>query len=635
MATVNQTRQMLSDEFLASLQEDKLPWQAVWSSTRPYNPVSGVRYKGINNLLLSFVSRENGYTDPRWCTFKQASAKGWSIKRGEKSTPVEYWSPYDPKKGRWMTWEEARELQRQDPNVQLGLRFRISRVFNASQIEGIPEYQPRQTDIGEIRNQRDTLLKNMQLDYREEMQGRAYYTPALDRVTLPPENTFDDTYGYMSTFLHECGHATGHASRLNRDLSGGFGSPEYAREELRAEISSAFTAQSLGLMMNEKDMEKHLNLHKAYIQNWISVLKDNPNELFAAIKDAEEISEYLLDKGEFKVEREPKYLEKPVAFEHNGLHYSLQNHFQRGGLLLNVTGKGAIRDLEKNKEFKQYRDQIVEVECRDGITEVGNRSFWGMKQLSRVTLPGTIRSIGFCAMDITRNDMEIEYHGSIEKWDAIQKEPDSIGQGTRELQITRNSESIILVVDKAVEQELEEVLGRSSPDGDVAWRVMAWDKYSGTCQENSFADKDDAMMAALAHHNAGATGTMVYDKLDNKILHIYGYVRDDQIPEDARPVIEVKEFRVKDFIVQGHALGTGIDEWSPVWEQDGRMFVRTGSVLNGNRMEHTFSVSEATLYEEWNTEQEGLSFRVPEQYAEVKLEPGPDYVPADDYELEM
>lgn len=113
---------------------------------------------------------------------------------------------------------------------------------------------------------------------------------------MPDIDRFRNEYSYMATFLHEASHATGHKSRLNRDLTGAFGSPEYAKEELRAEISSAFTSQALGL--SQSDME-HMENHKAYIQNWIAALEQNPNELFAAIKEAGKISDYLLEKGDF------------------------------------------------------------------------------------------------------------------------------------------------------------------------------------------------------------------------------------------------------------------------------------------------------------------------------------------------
>jgi hypothetical protein len=129
---------------------------------------------------------------------------------------------------------------------------------------------------------------------------RAYYSPAMDIVNMPEIERFKSEYAYMSTFLHEAAHASGASSRLNRDMTGTFGSQDYAREELRAEIASAFTAQATGIHYNQNDCMEN---HKAYVQSWISILENNPNELFSAIKDAEKISDYLIEKGEFDLER--------------------------------------------------------------------------------------------------------------------------------------------------------------------------------------------------------------------------------------------------------------------------------------------------------------------------------------------
>lgn len=301
MAAVNKVREELAQAFLAALKEEQLPWRACWAQGRPYNAATGRRYKGINTLRLSMLADERGYKDPRWCTFQQAKDKGWKIRKGEHATKVEYWAMYDMERKRWMNWNEVERLKRDDPDAadKLQLRSRTALVFNAAQMEGVPPLPQRpRTDIGQLRQQRDTLLENMQLAYREE-GTRAYYSPSADMVTLPPEASFDDPYSYISTFLHECGHATGHPDRLNRHIENHFGSEDYAREELRAEIASAFVSQELGLEMSQKALNEHFDLHKAYIQSWIKVLEKDPQELFAAIKDASGIANYLMEKGEF------------------------------------------------------------------------------------------------------------------------------------------------------------------------------------------------------------------------------------------------------------------------------------------------------------------------------------------------
>lgn len=316
MATQNKVREKLAEMFVASLNEGKLPWTACWQKERPQNAVTGKRYRGVNSFFLSIHAYEQGYSDPRWCTYLQAQKKGWQVRKGSTGYPVEYWAYFDLKEKKLLSWQDALKLIKEDPTYaseHLQLRCRISVVFNAAQIDGIPEMTyAHQTNIDAIRGQRDTLLQNMRLNYREE-GNEAYYSPETDTVTLPPEKSFFDTYSYACTFLHECGHATGHSDRLNRNLSGGFGSESYAKEELRAEIASAFTAQAIGLTLTDEQLQHHLDLHKAYIQGWAESVKDAPEELFRAIKDAEGISDYLIEKGEFDKALEEPEKEQPMT----------------------------------------------------------------------------------------------------------------------------------------------------------------------------------------------------------------------------------------------------------------------------------------------------------------------------------
>lgn len=304
MAATNKLREELAQKFLEALNQGSIPWEACWSQGRPENAVTGKTYRGVNAMSLSYAADDRGYSDPRWCTYRQAQEKGWQVRKGEKSASVEYWAYYDLKEKKLLSWQELRDKLKADPDYEkhLQLRCRVYSVFNAHQIDGIPTLEQRpQTDIGTLRAHRDTLVHNMGIGY-EEHGNRAYYSPSTDSVTLPPEASFDDTYSYMATFLHECGHASGASHRLNRDLSGFKGSESYAREELRAEIASAFTAQSLGLQLTPEQLAHHTQLHAAYVQHWAAILKDAPDELFRAIKAAEEISGYLIEKGEFDME---------------------------------------------------------------------------------------------------------------------------------------------------------------------------------------------------------------------------------------------------------------------------------------------------------------------------------------------
>lgn len=312
-------REQIAQEFIAALEAEKIPWRAMWKGQKPYNAATGKDYRGVNALWLSFVACMKGYSDPRWCTFNQASENGWHVRKGEKSVHVEYWGVYDKATKKNISLSEANRICGADPERKDDLRIVAKSycVFNAEQIEGIPALEQAVPSAGieVIRGQRDVLIANMGLGFREGGDS-AFYSPSSDSITMPPDVSFESPYGYMATLLHECGHATGHSSRLNRDLSGRFGSESYAKEELRAEIASAFTSQALGMDTDAGSFASEMDNHKAYIQSWISVIKDKPNELFAAIKDAEAISDYLIEKGEFQLperaSKEPETLDEQI-----------------------------------------------------------------------------------------------------------------------------------------------------------------------------------------------------------------------------------------------------------------------------------------------------------------------------------
>jgi antirestriction protein ArdC len=302
---LNRMREEMINSFIDCLKKDTIPWHRSWSAKqRPFNAVTNTTYRGVNSLWLSYNQFAREFDDPRWCTFKQAQTQGWKIKPGSKGTRVEFWSLYDTEEKRKLTQREAKQLSDELTLEEFKNRVKpisnVYTVFNGEQIDGIPKYEEKTYELNteELLQKRDTLLKNMNVDFSEG-GDKAFYNPSRDRITLPEMNRFETEYDYMATLLHEAGHATGHISRLNRDMTGVFGSPEYAKEELRAEIASAFTAQELGL---DYEQNEHMENHEAYVQNWIDVLENEPNELFAAIKDAEKISDYLIEKGKFGLE---------------------------------------------------------------------------------------------------------------------------------------------------------------------------------------------------------------------------------------------------------------------------------------------------------------------------------------------
>ena len=218
----NKMREELAKSFIDALSQDRLPWKACWQTKLPENAVTGSRYRGVNSLMLSYIASQAGYKDHRWCTFKQAAQRDWHIKKGSKGVPVEYWAYWDKETRKLLPWKEAQKIIREKPeyaNENLQLRSRVYTVFNADQIEGIPEITHTKSITPEtILQKRDTLLKNMNLKLQEG-GSQPYYAPEIDTVCILCVDDFWDEYAYSCSLMHECGHATGHPSRLNRDLT--------------------------------------------------------------------------------------------------------------------------------------------------------------------------------------------------------------------------------------------------------------------------------------------------------------------------------------------------------------------------------------------------------------------------------
>ena len=358
---LNRMREEMINSFIDCLKKDTIPWHRSWSATeRPYNAVTNTAYHGANSLWLSYNQFAREFEDPRWCTFKQAQTQGWKIKPGSKGTRVEFWSLYDTEEKRKLTQREAKQLSDELTLEEFKNRVKpisnVYTVFNGEQIDGIPKYEEKTYELNteELLQKRDTLLKNMNVDFSEG-GDKAFYNPSRDRITLPEMNKFETEYDYMATLLHEAGHATGHISRLNRQIANMFGSPEYAKEELRAEISSAFTAQAVGITYEQNS---HMENHKAYIQSWISALKNNPNELFLAIKDAEKISDYLIEKAEIEKELTNE-ISKPEEVDKNEVTRDAEKismtYSDAATFRMAMKGqKSAIEKFMNDEEIPQY-----------------------------------------------------------------------------------------------------------------------------------------------------------------------------------------------------------------------------------------------------------------------------------------
>lgn len=281
--------QIVANQIIESLKLGTAPWLKPWepgigNGQIPFNPVTGKRYRGINALYLMLNQTE----DNRWLTYKQAQSINAQVRKGEKGTTVQYWKFSEEKIKKNDSGNPLLDEQGNPVKVQVNLerpKVFYARVFHASQIDNMPELVQKEQDWSLI-DRAETLLLNSGATIFHSEADRAFYRLSTDSIHLPPKEQFKSAAHYYATALHELGHWSGHASRLNRDLSHPFGSEGYAKEELRAEIASMLLGAELGIGHDPSQ-------HTAYIKSWIRVLEDDPLEIFRASADAEKIVNHI------------------------------------------------------------------------------------------------------------------------------------------------------------------------------------------------------------------------------------------------------------------------------------------------------------------------------------------------------
>lgn len=282
--------EVVAEKLIEQLKAGTAPWQRPWepgepNAYLPMNPTTGKRYKGINAIHLMAQGRSDG----RWMTYKQAAAVGAQVRKGEKGTPVQYWKFSEEQNkvdesGRPVLNAKGEPVKE---TVQLERpRVFFATVFNAEQIDGLPPIQKKEQTWSAV-ERAEHILKASGASITHAPGDRAFYRPATDSIHLPDRGQFPSADNYYATALHELGHWTGHASRLDRDLAHPFGSEGYAKEELRAEIASMILGDELGIGHDPGQ-------HAAYVGSWIKALQDEPLEVFRAAADAEKIHDCVL-----------------------------------------------------------------------------------------------------------------------------------------------------------------------------------------------------------------------------------------------------------------------------------------------------------------------------------------------------
>lgn len=292
-------RNAVTQAFLQALRQDGLEWKRMWSSpAAPFNGVSGRQYSGINRLMLQLSAASAGVTDPRWLTMTQIMDRDgryhpgqkWHLQKGSKAVYVEFWFRLDSRSGETLTEAEYKQKIREgrDPS-EFRLVPRYTAVFNASAVEGPEAYSAPPLSEAQQDEQIDLIAAGMGVPITYDGGDSAFYDPSADRIHLPERERFRSTAALCAVTLHELAHATGHPSRLARDLRGAADRENYAYEELVAEIASAF----MGAVVPAAEGDDIMQDHKAYVNSWIRAIDEQPDTLMRAAKDAQRAADHL------------------------------------------------------------------------------------------------------------------------------------------------------------------------------------------------------------------------------------------------------------------------------------------------------------------------------------------------------
>ncbi len=294
MANNNQVYEIVTQRILDAIERGVVPWRVPWKkapgSGLPRSMSTAKPYRGINVFLLGLQGFTAGYTSPWWGTYNHVSELGGQVRRGEKATPVVFWS----------VKEKQDDLDEQGRPERYFV-LRCYRVFNAEQADGLPERfcpkaeeaEPARPTEAQARAEEAVgryLARAPSLTFTHARADRAYYSAREDLVNVPSLAEHRSADGYYSTTFHELAHSSGHPSRLGRPGVGEphrFGDEEYSREELVAELASAMVQGTVGI-------ESTLEPSAAYLEHWAEVLRGDPRLIVNAAAAAQKAADYVL-----------------------------------------------------------------------------------------------------------------------------------------------------------------------------------------------------------------------------------------------------------------------------------------------------------------------------------------------------
>ena len=286
--------QVITDKIIEQLEKGVIPWRKPWTGgfMGCISHSNGRPYSLINQMLLGNIAGE-------WLTFGQIQAEGGHIKKGEKSSMVVFWSFMEKVENEAVCDDKGDQIGTKQVVVARYPVLRNYSVWHISQVEGIkPKY-----DVEKMRENNQPLAEGEKIiaEYIAREDGlklnvcnsdKAFYSPSRDVIQVPEREQYPEVEEYYSTTFHEMVHSTGHKNRLNRDTltaNSFFGDATYAKEELVAEIGSAFLCHKAGI-----DTKRAFKNSASYIQSWLNALKNDNRMIVLAASKAEKATEYIL-----------------------------------------------------------------------------------------------------------------------------------------------------------------------------------------------------------------------------------------------------------------------------------------------------------------------------------------------------
>jgi antirestriction protein ArdC len=291
----------ITEQIIKILEEHKktgytYPWIKLSCNEMPHNPHTKRVYKGFNPFILSFIARMEGYSLNRWLTFNQVKELGGSIIKGSKAAPIFFsdFQFFEKATGNKVSKEEAYKYRYEERLKLFEARPFFVRyfVFNVNQTKGLGEafYKNVQSEMltePELIDKAEEIIMNTGAEIAHIEGNSAYYSPLDDMICLPALKQFPDADGYYEIIFHELAHWTGHPKRLDRKDIFNDHKKDYAFEELIAEMSSAYTLGTLGIV-------KMISNNAEYVRNWLQYLQNDKTFIIKAGSRAEKATNYIL-----------------------------------------------------------------------------------------------------------------------------------------------------------------------------------------------------------------------------------------------------------------------------------------------------------------------------------------------------